>query len=68
MEYVKIDTRLKDLFWHPHISFLHLHSIDRKGGLGYVDSREYNVYDKHTFHMSEEVEITFACHFDFQKF
>ena len=67
-EYVTIDTDLIDLFWHPHISFLHLHSIKRKVGLGYVDSREYSAYDKHTFYMGEEVEITFACHFDFQKF
>ena len=67
-EYVTIDTHLIDVFWHPHISFLHLLSIKRKVGLGYVDSREYTAYDKHTFYMGEEVEITFACNFDFQNF
>ena len=65
---VTIDASMSGLFWHPHISFLHLLSIKRKEGFGYVDSREYFAYDDHTFFMGEALEITFACNFDFQKF
>ena len=64
-----IDHRMEDTFWHPEISFLHLLSLKRKGGLGgHGNTAKYFARNKNAIVLVEDVEITFTCNFNFQRY